>query len=250
MIILFTDFGGQSPYVGQMKLAMQPYAPAMPIFDLCHDVNPYDVQAAAYLLAAFSQDLPKDCTIVGVVDPGVGGPRKGLIVRADNRHYIGPDNGLFDRIIARAERYDAWQILWRSARVSATFHGRDIFGPVAAMLAQATATPDELGDPMDLQPREWPDDLARIVYIDHYGNAMTGIRASSMGNANLRAQGQTLQRMQTFSDAAEGAGFWYENSSGLAEIAVNQGRADAHYGLSVGDVVEVVGDASTEIRVR
>lgn len=250
MLALFTDFGFDSPYVGLMKQAILPYAPTLAVIDLLHEAPVYDVQAGAYLLAAYAAEFPPETVFVGVVDPGVGGERKGLILRADERCYVGPDNGLFDRIAARSEAVEAWHILWRPARLSATFHGRDIFAPVAAMLAAGTASADELGDRIDFRPREWPDDLARIVYIDRYGNAMTGIRAASMGGATLRVRGQRLQRARTFSEVAPGEGFWYENSSALAEIAVNQGRASVQFDLSVGDVVELDGQALSEVRAR
>ena len=251
MLVLFTDFGIQSPYVGLLKRALWTYAPAtIPVIDLCHDAAAFDVQAAAYLLASYAIEFPAESIFIGVVDPGVGSNRKGLILQADERIYVGPDNGLFDRIAARAERTRAWHIIWRTAEVSATFHGRDIFAPVAAMLAAQTASPDDLGEEFDFIPRSWPDDLARIVYIDHYGNTITGIRAASMGMASLSVNKQALPRMRTFSDVAPGESFWYANSSGLAEITVNQGSAAAYYGLSTGDAIEVSGQTLTEIRVR
>ena len=240
MLVLFTDFGIGSPYVGLMKQALLPYAPETPVIDLCHDLPAFDSQAAAYLLPALAQDFPAHCVFVGVVDPGVGSERRGLILQADNHTYVGPDNGLFDRVAARAERVQAWDIFWRPSRpVSASFHGRDIFAPVAAMLAAATAEPDDLGEPIEFTPREWPDDLARIVYCDRYGNAISGLRADSLGRAQLVVKGQRLNRARTFSDVAPGEGFYYENSVGLIEIAVNQGVATRHFGLSAGDTIEL-----------
>lgn len=253
MLVLYTDFGSRGPYVGQMKAALASYAPGVPVVDLCHDLIPFDAQAAAYLLAALVKDFPADSVFVGVVDPGVGGDRDGLIVRADGRYFVGPDNGLFDRVAARAEtKAKGWKIFWRPQTVSASFHGRDIFAPVAAMLAAGTASADELGEAQDFSPREWPDDLARVVYIDAYGNAITGIRFSSLGRAVPVLQGETLELARTFSDLAPGEGFYYRNSMGLVEIAVNRGSAALRYGLSPGDPLELA-DAETalgEIRVR
>jgi S-adenosylmethionine hydrolase len=134
--------------------------------------------------------------------------------------------------------------------LSSTFHGRDIFAPVAAMLAEGTAIPDQLGDVCQYEVKEWPDDLARILYIDHYGNAITGIRATSMGTAGIAIRGQALTRAATFSDVAIGEGFWYENSSGLVEIAVNQGTAAVQFGLSAGHFIDIIGEPVTEIRSR
>ncbi len=250
MLVLFTDFGLQGPYVGLLKLALSRYAPSVPVIDLFHDAPAFDSQAGAYLLAVYAQEFPEGSVFVGVVDPGVGGSRDGLILEADERFYVGPDNGLFDRVAARAQTYRAWRIIWRSSRLSATFHGRDLFGPVAAMLAEGAATPDLLGDEQEFVVREWPDDLARIVYVDHYGNAMTGIRAAMLGDATLGVQGQCLSRAQTFSEVPIGEGFWYENSSGLVEIAVNQGMASVHFGLELGVAIEVIGEPLSRMRTR
>jgi S-adenosylmethionine hydrolase len=125
-------------------------------------------------------------------------------------------------------------------RLSASFHGRDLFAPVAAALALGS---EPLLRPIDerrCRRPDWPDDLKAIVYIDRYGNAMTGLRAAVIPEgARLVAGGATLERARTFSDRAAGEAFWYENANGLAEIAVNRGRADATLGLAVGAPVEV-----------
>ena len=241
MLILFTDFGINSPYVGQMKLAAWRYAPQLPAVDLCHDLAPFDSRGAAYLLAALATDLPTDCAVVGVVDPGVGGDRAGLIVQADRRFFVGPDNGLFDRVMARAGAVKTWRIGWRPPRLSATFHGRDLFTPVAAMLLSGQKEPDQLGEPVESRCF-YPDaNLARIIFIDGYGNAMTGIAADAVATTTkLAVDGQPLPRAKTFSDVETGQGFCYENSLGLLEIAVNQGNAERQFGLRVGDSVEIV----------
>jgi S-adenosylmethionine hydrolase len=248
---LFTDYGLQGPYVGLLKLALARHAPAVPVIDLWHDVPPFDSQGVAYLLAAYVPEFPADTVFVGVIDPGVGSARAGLIVQADDRWLVGPDNGLFDRVAARAGRFHAWQITWRPQRLSASFHGRDLFAPVAAMLASRTATADELGVPVALALRDWPDELARIVYIDRFGNAMTGIRAKAVSrDARLVIGGQALPWARTFSDVAVGQGFWYENSSGLVELAVNQGNAAEHCKLRIGDAVQIGGQVLGVLRER
>lgn len=241
MLVLFTDFGLEGPYVGLLKLALTRYAPSIPVIDLFHDVPPFDAQGAAYLLAAYVPEFPRESVFVGVIDPGVGGIRAGLILRADDRLFVGPDNGLFDRVAARAQRVEAWHITWQPPRLSASFHGRDLFAPVAAMLAAGTMRPEQLGQAARWIPRDWPDELAQIVYIDRYGNAMTGIRASALqASAGLIVKGHTLNQARTFSDLPPGQGFWYENSSGLVELAVNQGSAADRLEVQVGDSVQVV----------
>lgn len=235
MLILFTDFGHASPYVGQMKLAIHRRVPGLPVIDLLHEAPAFDSRAAAYLLAAFTDDLPAGCAVVGVIDPGVGSDRDGLILQADGCWYVGPDNGLFERVAARAGELRTWRISWRPQRLSASFHGRDLFAPVAAMLAAGLQTPDALGEPLDFRSRGWPEDELRIIYIDPYGNAMTGVRiASVVPTMRLRVAGVTLHYARTFAEVPVGQGFWYGNSSALAEIAVNQGSAAAKYGLKPG----------------
>jgi S-adenosylmethionine hydrolase len=257
MIALFTDFGLEGPYIGQMKAVLHRLAPAVPVFDLFADLPPFDPQAAAYLLAAYAPELPTGTVLLCVVDPGVGGSRRPAVVEADGRLYVGPDNGLFEIVVRRADAARWWEILWRPERLSASFHGRDVFAPIAARLARgerlpdddADAVPAEDGEPPLGAPRplallrrpEWPDDLARIVYVDRFGNAMTGLRAASLEpTATLVAGRHRLGAARTFGDVEPGAAFWYANANGLAEIAVNQGRADAALGIGVGTPVEVV----------
>jgi S-adenosyl-L-methionine hydrolase (adenosine-forming) len=241
MIALFTDFGLHGPYTGQMKAVLHQMAPGIPVIDLFADAPVGNPKASAYLLAAYSPWFPVKTVFLCVVDPGVGGTRPSAVLQADDRWYVGPDNGLFELIQRRAEESRSWDIDWKPERLSASFHGRDLFAPVASMLAR--------GEPPPGRPREygadrrpdWPDDLREVVYVDHFGNAMTGVRAATLApNARLAAAGRTLWRARTFSDLPLGAGFWYENSNGLAEIAVNQGRADRELGLSIGTKVELI----------
>jgi S-adenosyl-L-methionine hydrolase (adenosine-forming) len=241
MIALFTDFGLHGPYTGQMKAVLHQMASGIPVIDLFADAPVGNPKASAYLLAAYSPWFPVKTVFLCVVDPGVGGTRPSAVLQADDRWYVGPDNGLFELIQRRAEVSRSWDIDWKPERLSASFHGRDLFAPVASMLAR--------GEPPPGRPREygadrrpdWPDDLCEVVYVDHFGNAMTGVRAATLApNAMLAAAGRTLSRARTFSDLPPGAAFWYENSNGLAEIAVNQGRADRELGLSIGTKVELV----------
>ena len=241
MLILYTDFGHASPYVGQMKLAIWRTAPGLPVVDLLHEAPAFDSRAAAYLLAALSTDLPIRCAVVGVVDPGVGGARDGLILQASGRWYVGPDNGLFDRIAARDSAAQAWRITWRPDTLSASFHGRDLFAPVAAMLVAGHCGPDALGEPVSFPACGWPDELPQILYIDPYGNAMTGLRAASLApQVRLQIGEATLGHARTFSEVPVGQGFWYANSSGLVEIAVNRGSAARRYALRPGTPVSLV----------
>jgi S-adenosylmethionine hydrolase len=238
MIVLFTDFGLDGPYVGQMKAVLHSEAPDVPLVDLMADAPAFDARAAAYLLAAYAPAFPAGCVFLAVVDPGVGGPRLPLVVKAEECWFVGPDNGLLAPTARRAETARAWQITWRPDRLSASFHGRDLFSPVAARLARGEAPPGSPYPIARMAGADWPDDLPEVVYLDRFGNAVTGLRADGLPeDAALLAGGHRLERARTFSAVAPGAAFWYENANGLAEIAVNQGRADRLLGLKPGDTV-------------
>jgi len=251
MIVLFTDFGFNGPYLGQVKAVLHQGAPGVPVIDLFADAPAHDPRAAAYLLAAYGAGFPpgfptvfpKNTVFFAVVDPGVGGARGPGVLEADGRWYVGPDNGLFEIIIRRAKTEPRWwEILWRPDQMSETFHGRDLFAPVAARLARGEC-PEGDGDfekaPVaDLRRPEWPDDLAEIIYIDDFGNAMTGVRAETVsGETELTVGSAAVRRAQRFSDVSEGEAFFYENANGLLEIAVNRGRADKLLKLGIGSQV-------------
>ncbi len=243
MIVLFTDFGLSGPYTGQVKAVLAQQAPGVAVIDLFADAPAFDPQLSAYLLAAYAPAFPAGSVFVGVVDPGVGTDRRPLVVEADGRCFVGPDNGLFEIVRRRAADTRTWRIDWRPERLSASFHGRDLFAPVAARLATGqpvarTALPDG-----GVALPDWPDDLARIVYVDVYGNAMTGLRAAAIPEqATLRiGDGRRVRRGRVFAEVGAGEALWYENANGLAEIAVNRGRADRDLGLRVGDGIAVEG---------
>ena len=241
MIVLFTDFGLHGPYTGQVKAVLHQMAPGIPAIDLFSDAPVGNPKASAYLLAVYAQWFPAGTVFLCVVDPGVGGTRPSVIVEADNRWYVGPGNGLFELIQRRAAETFSWDIDWKPERLSASFHGRDLFAPVAAMLARGERPPGRPRQDEADRRRDWPEDLAEIVYIDHFGNAMTGLRAARLpAGARLAAADRVLDGATTFSNRPPGTAFWYENSNGLAEIAVNQGRADGELGLAIGSPVEIV----------
>ena len=135
-----------------------------------------------------------------------------------------------------------WTLDWRPERLSASFHGRDLFMPAAALLATGQHVARTPIDPARMVGADAPPDLAEVVYIDSYGNAMTGLRANTLPvDGELLAGDRQIPRARTFADVAPGQALWYANSSGLAEIAVNQGRADRDLGLKVGAPVTLHG---------
>jgi S-adenosylmethionine hydrolase len=249
MLALFTDFGLDGPYIGQMKAVLHRDAPGVPVIDLLADAPPFQAMAGAYLLAAYGPALPDGTIIVAVVDPGVGSDRDTVMLEADGRWYVGPENGLMALVARRAAAAQAYPLWPRGGvsgggdpgPISASFHGRDLFAPAAARLARGERPDPASGRPPATVDRpDWPDDLGRIIYIDHYGNAMTGLRAHQLaGNSVLTVHGRAVHRARTFSDVPAGTAFWYENANGLAEIAVNQGRACDALGLAPGDAVAV-----------
>ena len=202
--------------------------------------RPAGLRPGAYLLAAFAPAFPPGAVFVCVVDPGVGSDRAPVALSADERWYVGPDNGLL-AIVARHTDDARWfTIDWRPPSLSASFHGRDLFAPVAARIALGEDVPSTPLDAAATVGTDWPADRTAIVYIDPYGNAMTGLRADRLPeDATIAAGARRLARLRTFSDAAPGAAFWYENANGLAEIAVNRGRADRLLGLRVGTPVRI-----------
>jgi hypothetical protein len=240
MIVLFTDFGLDGPYIGQMQAVLHRDAPGVPVLNLFADAPAHEPRLAAYLLAAYAPSFPPGSVFLAVVDPGVGGDRAAAVVEADGRWYVGPENGLFAILARRARAPRWWEIETPQAGVSASFHGRDVFAPVAAGLARGEPPPGAKRAIEAVLRPDWPDDLARIVYIDGFGNAMTGLAAAGLDADCILAVGRRrLARARTFAEVPSGTAFWYENANGLAEIAVNRGRADRLLGLTPGDQVRV-----------
>jgi S-adenosylmethionine hydrolase len=239
MIVLFTDFGLAGPYVGQLKAVLATTAPGIPVIDLFADAPVGDPRRAAYLLAAYDDVFRPGTIFLTVVDPGVGGARPPIALRADGCWYVGPGNGLLELVMRRAGEVELHRIAWQPEHLSASFHGRDLFAPVAARLAlgdfAALLAP---GHGLPMPGADWPDDLAEIVYIDHYGNALTGLRPGAVPpHAILVAAGMRVPHARVFSDLPEGAACWYVNANGLIEIAVNRGHAAAMLGLTLGSKI-------------
>ena len=236
MIVLLTDFGRDSPYVGQMIAVLRRAAPEVAVVDLLADAPPHDPRLSAYLLAAYVGEFPPGTIFLCVVDPGVGSSRAAGYLQIDGKFFVGLDNGLFEMVERQASGPGIWRdILWRPAQLSASFHGRDLFAPVAARLARGMPVDTLIRNRDPAAWNDWPDDLMAIVYIDAFGNAMTGQRATRLPrDAEVRVRDRIIPAAHTFSDVSPGEPFWYTNANGLVEIAVNQGRADRVLGLAVG----------------
>jgi hypothetical protein len=242
MIVLFTDFGVTGPYLGQMKAVLYSAAPKAPIIDLFADAPNFDSVAAGYLLAAYVSEFPVGTVFLGVVDPGVGSSsRCPIVAEIDGRYFVGPDNGLFDVVARRASFACRRVITWIPTRLSATFHGRDLFAPVAARLAANTLPLDWLADAEPFTLPAHDDELAQVIYIDGFGNAMIGVRASTLSHERrIEIGGRELARAKIFAEVERGQPFWYENANGLVELAVNCGSAALQLSLALGDRIRIV----------
>ena len=236
-IFLFTDFGGTDLYVGQVKAVLHAEAPHVPVIDLLNDAPHFDVLASAHLLAALVQRLPPGSVTVAVVDPGVGGPRNAIALEADGRWFVGPDNGLLSVAAGRAREMRCVALDWLAQPQSVSFHGRDLFAPAAARIACGGFDPQTVST---LEVQLDPGDLEQVIYIDHYGNAMIGVRSERIDETCcIEVAGRIVAHARVFSGAAPGALLWYANSIGLIEIAANQASAADLLGLTIGQRVEV-----------
>ena len=245
MIVLFTDYGYQDAYVGQLHAVLAQQAPNQVVIDLLHNVPKYNLRAGAYLLASYVDEFPTGTIFICVVDPGVGSSRVPLAIEADGKWFIGPGDsqpttGLFTQVISMAKQSRCFAIEWCPGRLSESFHGRDLFAPVAAKLA--------LGHMPELSPisggkknpHDWPNDLLQIIYIDHYGNAMTGVSGDRLSDDSMLFVGEhSLTFARTFSEVQQNNCFWYKNSIGLAEISANKASAANIMDISVGDSIKL-----------
>jgi hypothetical protein len=161
-----------------------------------------------------------------------------VVVLAGGRWFVGPDNGLLSIVAARHADTRLWRITWQPEGLSATFHGRDLFALIAADIARGEFPTDKLAPMGKLNVEFDAGDLPRVIYIDHYGNAWTGVRGAPK-DARVSAAGELFKHSESFGFVGKGEGFWFINSVGLLELAVNRGSAAAAYGLKLGDPVQV-----------
>lgn len=237
MIQFFTDFTLDGPYLGQMQTLVAARLPHIPSVNLMADAPSQNPEAAAYLLAALVQYMPRNAITVAVVDPGVGSERQAVMVKADERWFVGPDNGLLDVVCLQASRVERWQIDWRPEQLSNSFHGRDLFTPVAIELA-CGAIPDSSLYPFT--ETYLPIDRVKIVYIDGFGNLFTGLRGSQIeAQQHIYCNGVKILHANTFANVQPGELFWYVNSIGLVEIAANRGRASGILSAQIGTPIKI-----------
>lgn len=239
MIILFTDYGLLGPYIGQVEAVLHTASPQTRVINLIADLPRQNPKASAYLLAACTSNYPEGTIFFCVVDPGVGSFNDNpVVMKLDNHWYVGPDNGILDIVARRSGKTECWKINWRPEKLSATFHGRDLYAPVCAMISNGLDIPGAKINWRD--SHQWPDNLNEIIYIDHFGNCMTGIHGSGVNKTSvISINDQELEYVSIFSDSDTGQPFWYVNSNELIEIAVNKGNAARLLGIEVGQSVDV-----------
>jgi S-adenosylmethionine hydrolase len=255
LITLTTDFGSASPYVAVMKGVVLSLNPAARLLDLSHAIRPQDVRHASYFLATAAPYFPAGTTHVCVVDPGVGSARVALYAEAGGQRFVGPDNGVLTGVFRKlggptCVRRLANPRFWR-AKVSSTFHGRDIFAPVAAHLSLGADPADlgpELPEPVELPPRtaltfgsRWQGE---VQFIDDFGNLITNVPACKLKAlpVSVSVGGAALGRVRwvrTYADAPPGELVCLFSSDGYFEIAEVNGSAARRLGAGVGAQVEV-----------
>ncbi len=254
-IVLLTDFGPASVYVGEVKGVLAALAPGAPVYDLGHDVRPQDVAEAAFLLGSAWRRFPRGSVFVCVVDPGVGGERAILALQTPEAIFLAPDNGLlsyvWDEIVKRETPARLYAVENRRLclpQVSATFHGRDIFAPVAARLANGLSLGlvgprrRELFTFPVPHPQALPDGSLRchVIYVDRFGNLVTDALGADLpaGPLVINVAGCTIAGLSP-SYAAGGELLALIDSWQRLEVARRGGSAAAALGLGVGDVVVV-----------
>lgn len=238
MIVTFTDFSVTGPYIGQMKARLLDAAPHAHIIDLMVDAPAFNVRASAYLLAGLIKSMPKEAVFLCVIDPGVGSSRKAICVECDGRWFVGPDNGLFEQVIQNSREAIAYEVLWRPKKMSKSFHGRDLFAPVAGMIASRTKFKRKEIALAHLETLGKEPKHAEIIYIDNYGNCWSNLRKKDVSQDQvLLINDKKISYAAVFSHTDEGKPFWYYNSSDFIEFAVNLGSAKKALKLKIGSKV-------------
>jgi S-adenosylmethionine hydrolase len=259
VIALFTDYGWEDPYVAQLKGVILTVNPGARIMDLTHTVPPFNVSEGAYLLDQSAEEFPAGTIFVAVVDPQVGTERDPVLIEtAKGKYFVGPDNGLFTEVIDNEGFSKAWKLdkteYYRPGSPSATFHGRDIFAPVAAHLA-AGVDPEKMGTPVKnlmMLPIKDPSFASgtisvQVLHIDRYGNVVLNLKndsdvASKFKEGNLvkisiGKESYSGPLVKTYNDGEKGRLILLYGGNGLLEIAQNQGSAAKQLKVEPGTVI-------------
>jgi S-adenosylmethionine hydrolase len=254
VITLLTDFGLSDPFVGVMKGVILSRFPNARVVDLCHGIRPQAIAEGAFWLERCHGWFPQGTVHVAVVDPGVGSARRVLAASISGHYFLLPDNGLLAESLT--ERHGARVLEVDLSKLgivpaSATFHGRDVFAPVAGGLASGARHFEALGVPtrplpsLLPLPRRTPYGAAgEVLCVDHFGNLITNLDealARQTGARELRIAGQSIPWLRTYADAAPGALLALINAFGVLEIAARDGSAESRLNVSRGAAVELHG---------
>lgn len=239
IVTLLSDFGTRDSYVGEVKGVLLSLAPRVELIDLTHDIAPGDVRAAQYVLGRAWPRFPAGTVHLAVVDPGVGTVRRALAAEIAGHYFVAPDNGILSSLPREAK----FVSLATPAGASATFHGRDLFAPAAAALANGTALShlgpsitDAYFAPLP-KPRDVADGVAgEVIYIDRYGTLVSNLPAERIGAASqVSVGGRTAGPLRrTFADVRPGELVVFVGSGGAIEIAVRDGNAAQQLGVGLG----------------
>lgn len=254
IITLLTDFGGQDEYVAAVKAKIWQINPDARVIDISHNISPFAVREGALVLSAAAPAFAR-AVHVAVVDPGVGSNRRAVAVRTAYGHwFVGPDNGILMPALRRTggivESYEIPVEGWQPFGVSATFHGRDVFGPAAALISLDGEAPEFFlpFDPEELNPLEFHSRIeagrveTEAVQIDRFGNARLGITWKEIEDElsrKLTINGHEASVKRYFSEAKSGELFLFEDSSGYACIGSYLQSAAKILNLSPGDMVTI-----------
>jgi len=257
LITLTTDFGYQDPFVGVMKGVIFGINPDARVIDLSHGIPPQDLMAAALVLRHSTRFFPRGTIHVTVVDPGVGTDRRALLVESEGDFFIGPDNGLLGLAIEGRETrqiIDLCNDVYHLKPTSATFHGRDIFAPVAGYLSLGIPAHDFGTKINSLNRLAWPEVIraegaiqGRIVYVDRFGNLITNVQERDLKSlqrerVTISIGEVTIQGLSTNYHAGAERGYVaLINSWGLLEISLFGGNAQLGSGAKAGDSVHIQG---------
>jgi len=261
IVTLTTDFGLRDSYVAQMKGTILSIAIRVSIVDVTHAISRHHIMQAAFIIADVWRMYPDGTAHVVVVDPGVGTERRPIALEIHGQYFVGPDNGVFSRVLEEAEQSGAgWTGVvlsnadyWRLPDVSATFHGRDIFAPVAAHLVNGTFLThlgDALTEPVRLRLPVFATEsdnqvvTGEIIYVDSFGNCVTNIPAHAlpppgMAQVAVTSGNLTLPYVQTYGTVEDGQPLALIGSHGYLELAARRGNAEQLYGLTIGTPVRV-----------
>lgn len=255
IIAFITDFGNDDWYVGSMKGIVLRINPGVRLVDITHDIPAGDVNAGAFALLSSFWSFPRQTVFAVVVDPEVGSERKTLVAKTDDYFFVGPDNGVLSLVFRQGKAVDVrtfQEKRYMLKHVSNTFHGRDIFAPAAAYLTRERSLSAFGPKYPDYVQLKWPEpevssDRIRgeVVYIDHFGNAITSIDAISIERLNGKSKYASCSKCESipvrsyYIEVEDGDPIALIGSSGFLEISINRGSAASSLSIHVGDAVEV-----------